>query len=228
MAEQSSLTVAVRAFVMLGCLVVIPLVAVFGDAFPGVVDQVLGMWWPPGPPADTVAAAEAPLFEPLLRSPSSAPPAPGAFAPGADAPPPQFGVPDPAGGVTCDSEGCSVLPASYEAAAGMPPRGYGGNPSPHSNAFSEPRVPPADRQFAASPPDRFQAIRQRLKELGSTYVLLESWGDEQELFRFYCKVAVAGNPHYAYRFEATSSDPLAAMAKVLQQVEAWRTARRGN
>ena len=33
--------------------------------------------------------------------------------------------------------------------------------------------------------------RSGCKELGATYYLLESWGSDQQLFRFYCKVAVA-------------------------------------
>ncbi len=56
--------------------------------------------------------------------------------------------------------------------------------------------------------------------------MLESWGSREQLYRFYCKVAVGGNPNYTHYFEATGSDPLAAMADVLGQVEAWRAGRR--
>lgn len=225
MAEQSSAAVAVRAFVMLGCLVAIPLVALFGNALPEAMDQLAGTWWaPPSMAVSGETAEEAPLFEPLLRGPSPrvqedspAPAWPAQMSPG------------PAAGRTaCDVDERGVLPASYEAPVDFPP-----DRQPLSNAISSlghgapaGSVPP--ERAVSQPPDSFQTIHQRLKQLGSTYVLLESWGDGQEQFRFYCKIAVAGNPHYTYRFEATSPDPLVAMARVLQQVESWHAARYGN
>ena len=79
--------------------------------------------------------------------------------------------------------------------------------------------PPAQ---ARSTVDQFTYIQARLRELGATYYLLESWGSREQLYRFYCKVAVGGNPNYTHYFEATDSDPLQAMAQVLRQVEGWR------
>lgn len=83
--------------------------------------------------------------------------------------------------------------------------------------------PPAQ---ARSTVDQFTYIQARLRELGATYYLLESWGSREQLYRFYCKVAVGGNPNYTHYFEATGSDPLQAMAQVLRQVEGWRAGRR--
>jgi hypothetical protein len=83
-------------------------------------------------------------------------------------------------------------------------------------------------EFSVEPPPgdaRFGQMHERLRQLGATYVLLESWGDQHQAFRFYCKIAVAGNPHYTYRFEATDTDPVHAMAKVVDQVERWRNQR---
>ncbi len=214
MAEQSSAAVAVRAFVMLGCLVVIPVVALFGNALPEAIDQVVGTWWTPRTAVvSEETAEEAPLFEPLLRSPAqdSAPgPLAGCW--------PSERPPEPAADRVAGAA-AGVLSATYEAPVEAP----SGHRAPHA-----PAAPVEGGSLASGPPAEFRAIYDRLKELGSTYVLLESWGDSQEQFRFYCKIAVAGNPHYTYRFEATSPDPLVAMSRVLQQVENWRAARYGN
>ena len=79
--------------------------------------------------------------------------------------------------------------------------------------------------FAPAGADRFTSLKERLRDLGATYYLLETWGSQGQLFRFYCKVAVGGSPNYARYFEATHADPLHAMSAVLEQVEAWRLGR---
>jgi hypothetical protein len=76
------------------------------------------------------------------------------------------------------------------------------------------------KQTASSDP--FTYIQDRLRQLGATYYLLESWGNDQLLYRFYCKVCVGGNANYTRYFEATNVDPLQAMGQVLKQVETWR------
>jgi hypothetical protein len=68
-------------------------------------------------------------------------------------------------------------------------------------------------------------IQRRLRELGATYSLLESWGNQGQLYRFYCKMGIGGNSNYTRYFEATDADPLHAMSIVLQQVESWRAGR---
>jgi hypothetical protein len=75
-------------------------------------------------------------------------------------------------------------------------------------------------------PSDYNEIQERLKKLGATYYVLESWGNDQQLYRFFCKMAVAGDADYVHCFEATHSDPLQAMQQVLQQVETWRGGRR--
>ena len=54
-------------------------------------------------------------------------------------------------------------------------------------------------------------IPKRLQQLGATYYVLESWGNDQQLYRFYCKMAVAENADYTHCFEATDADPRQAM-----------------
>jgi hypothetical protein len=68
----------------------------------------------------------------------------------------------------------------------------------------------------------FIAIQDRLRQLGATYYLLETWGNQRQFYRFYCQMAVGGNADYTHYFEAINSNPMEAMGDVLRQVEAWR------
>ncbi|MCE5266876.1 MAG: hypothetical protein LLG00_03205 [Planctomycetaceae bacterium] len=90
---------------------------------------------------------------------------------------------------------------------------------PPAGAASDTLVGAADLQVA---PTDLRNIQQRLRGLGATYYLLESWGSDQQLYRFYCKVAVGGNADYTHWFEAIHADPLEAMRQVLRRVETWR------
>jgi len=72
---------------------------------------------------------------------------------------------------------------------------------------------------------QFAWFEKKLREYGANYYLLETWGNEGELYRFQCKMAVANNPAYSRHFEAMDRDKLQAMARVLEQVEAWRNGR---
>lgn len=74
---------------------------------------------------------------------------------------------------------------------------------------------------AEAAPSEFHEIQQRLQDLGSTYYRLETWSGRSQ-FRFHCRMAVRENSHYSRNFEATDADPMAAMRKVLEQVERWR------
>jgi hypothetical protein len=84
-----------------------------------------------------------------------------------------------------------------------------------------PALPVATASTAAAPSD-YRVIEGRLQKLGATYYVLESWGNDQQLYRFCCKMAVNGSADYARCFEATHPDPLRAMRQVLHDVEAWR------
>jgi hypothetical protein len=79
---------------------------------------------------------------------------------------------------------------------------------------------PSNSSTASAP---FTQIQDRLKQLGATYYLLETWGNQQQLYRFYCKMSVGGNTNYTHCFEHISSDPMQAMSEVLKQVENWRS-----
>jgi hypothetical protein len=101
--------------------------------------------------------------------------------------------------------------------------------APLANSFPQNDPPPLptrheDAAGAAKIPSNADDIPERLKQLGATYYVLESWGDDQQLYRFFCKMAVADSADYTRCFEATGADPRQAMQQVLQQVESWRGA----
>ena len=132
----------------------------------------------------------------------------------------------PSGGVSREELGgpqpaaLRVVPIHHEQSAIGPERQRSSAPGPYQPA--EPSDPAGQVRPAT---DQFTAIQDRLRQLGATYYLLESWGNREQLYRFYCKMAVGGNPNYTHYFEATDSDPLQAMARVLRQVETWLASR---
>lgn len=97
-------------------------------------------------------------------------------------------------------------------------------PVPHAiNTSLETRTPAVAVPDAGS--DRFGSMHSRLRQLGATYCLLESWGPQSELYRFHCKMAIGGSANFTRSFEATDPDPVGAMARVMEQVEQWQAAR---
>ena len=191
LAMESSMGVMSRALVMLTCLVVIPLIAIFGKSLPEVFKtKLLG-----NQPA---AAATGPTGSPSQFQPMvSGPPAAVRPAAGADFGRPMTPVPDrpmpPA--ETAPPQARPVVPAGYNA--------------------------PATDMMDTT--DRFLAAESRLRQLGATHCLLESWGNDGHFYRFRCEMAVGGNPDYARYFEATDSNPAQVIGRVLRQVEVWRS-----
>jgi hypothetical protein len=199
---------------------------------------------PPGLP-------EGLLAPPQISMPASvaaAPVAPGVAPPGFAVPSDRFAAPagSPAAQGATPRYDRNVVPAGYNAPAepsfspaatdpfAVPKGMVNSNPTynapPSSGTYTpveRPAVPaPApvrpSEPVASGPGDSLPRIQQRLHELGATYSLLESWGAQGQLYRFYCKVAVGGNANYTRYFEATDADPVRAMNIVLEQVEAWR------
>ena len=132
-----------------------------------------------------------------------------------------------------------TVQASYESWAGQPSdnpatsyEAYPKGAAPSSSGQSARDVFQPDQQSRVMPRpqpaqtvDRFTYIQTRLRELGATYYLLESWGSDGQYFRFHCRMSVGGSQGYARHFEATESDALQAMARVLEEVESWRGSR---
>lgn len=215
---QSSIAVVGRVLIMLACVVAIPAFALSGTSWSDMLKKLQDFRWPAvlnlARASTTSPSNVAPRLVPAAtsRSPSNRPAAP------AETAPPHLLAPAPA-----------TLPLS------LPPPGSSGSSHVVPVGFQAPLAPlgvmPAARlgaDNAAPTPspalqtDPFRSIQERLRKLGATYYLLESWGSEQQLYRFYCKMAVGGNPDYTHYFEATHADPLQAMQQVLLQVEGWR------
>jgi len=221
---QSSMVVLFRAVVMLACLIAIPLAAVLGSAVPKLFRTLLdgripslaasidspagGLRFHPAGPSEPAAAQQGPATVPSAQ--------------------PVIEVAMPAcRAETPSGQASSVVAAAYEtplpvsdpaSVIAARPSSIGSCPSA---AFGDPA---ALAQTAPPRVDQFSAIQGRLRELGAVYYLLEAWGNQEQLYRFYCKMAIGGNTSYTRYFEATDVDPLTAMGKVLREVEAWRAA----
>ena len=92
---------------------------------------------------------------------------------------------------------------------------------PETTGHSDAPACPPEPVSSSSPSDRFCHIQDRLRQLGATYYLLETCGDEKGEFRFYCKISVGGNPRVTKGFWCYDNDPMKAMTAVLKQVEDW-------
>ncbi len=89
------------------------------------------------------------------------------------------------------------------------------------------RLPPApDDQpatalhYPQAPANRLEQIPARLKELGATYILLERWREDRHRYRFCCELP-GSQPDQPHRVEVVDLDPVAAMERVLSQVETY-------
>jgi hypothetical protein len=226
---QSSAVVTLRAMVMLLCLVLVPLAAIFGSGLPKALNSLVQGGGVPHfarvrNEADDARArgGDAPIFAAPAAAASTAEPAPlpghpnGAgslWAPHAVPPgdtdrgPPAdvHRLPFSQRSPTAEDQSSAVLVgASAEPVASLP---AGAGPT---NA-------------AAAANGSFEQIEHRLRDLGATYYLLETWGTTNQQYRFHCKVPVPGNPQNTQQFDATDDDPIRAMRRVLEQVEQYRS-----
>ena len=250
---QSSSTVTLRAMVMLICLVAVPLVAVSGTSLPKLLTDAIKGRKPSQPataPAHGVGAAkgggEAPPFSPTVRLPEhevaiAADPraAPMADRRAAEIPAslprlapavaaaPLWGPGDPSAPTTATlatGQSRQNAEAQTRDSVGVSGASHRGPPP-----ATQPPLPTTRNQQAighvtpiarTETGERFTQIQTRLRDLGASYYLLETWGNRGDQFRFHCKVA-----NSAESFEATDRDPLVAMQKVLERVEASRGGR---
>jgi hypothetical protein len=74
---------------------------------------------------------------------------------------------------------------------------------------------------ASGTDEKFRAAEVRLRELGATHYMLETWGPDNNRYRFVCEMALGGGGMNRY-FWAIEDDPWRAMDSVLRQVEQWR------
>ena len=216
---QSSAVVTLRALVMLLCLVLVPLAAIFGSSLPRVFDSlVTGRGLPrfarenPATNEARDRGGDAPIFSatPPVAPAAEVSQARGAIPGGGSLWAPGVFSGSAATGAAIDRR---QVPPMHEQTAHFDP------------GASAPPGMPAVAPGAARPGGaEFQQIERRLRELGATYYLLETWGNAGQMYRFHCKVAAAGDPGQIRHFDATEADPLSAMGHVLEDVEKYRAA----
>jgi hypothetical protein len=213
---QSSFVTLVRALVMLGCLAVIPLIAVFGTSLPARVVEFL----------DSHLAARAASAEPLgeapafnLRGPTGSA-EPGELTSIQTSPGAELGHPN-------------SRPTITQASFSSGERAL----RPHPVLSSADMVPVVRDRAAAVPTSHrcdvegdlglgstepIKEIERRLQQLGATYYRLERWGKDGDVYHFFCKVPIGGNPNFTRHFDETHTSPDQAMRNVLEQIENWR------
>ena len=220
MAQQSSLATAIRAVVMLGCLIAVPAVAVSGKSLPEMFERLVARSRPAAAqreqPASGVAEGitwrvnpEPACGEDPLQELSEGLPALAGVEQRSVSPTAGLAVPERP--FLVQRDGPTDRVGLVESADLVPVH----------------RSPPtsAAEPIAGSPAlvtEDCREVERRLRQLGATYYILELWGQSKQLYRFHCRVAVTGSPTYTRYFEATGTEALLAMREVLGQVEAWR------
>jgi hypothetical protein len=202
---------------MLAFIIAIPLAAFNGSSLPERAKKLLEKVWP------TIASAisttksnvmtEAPPYDAKSQNPLAVP---SQSLGGMSNPPGQLSAINQANPLPQQTLGGSgerfsppasnVIPADYQSA--VEPRANDINKTGYNSGQTD--------------SNSFITMQDRLRQLGATYFLLETWGNQRQFYRFYCQMAVGGNSSYTHYFEATNSNSLTAMADVLRQVEAWR------
>jgi hypothetical protein len=233
---QSSAMMALRALVLVVCLVAVPLFAIFGKDAPQVVrslvENIVGA--SAGSAERHTADHDPPIFRPAPLARSDSPTniggttysntvSAGTLVPLADhnrtpanpaSDPFQrtSAGPSAAGSASSAAEAPRLNTSQFDAnQAGQTAD------SQHALAQQSPDAPKA-----SFPPDYFRAAEERLRSLGATYYLLETLGPSGD-YRFYCKVAASDRPDQVFAFFATDHDPLQAINSVVRQVEGWRS-----
>ena len=107
------------------------------------------------------------------------------------------------------------------------PDRYSGAPAQLAqSSFSGPEIPETGEPSRFDSLDQESAIKAELQTLGCRSCVLESWGEQGELYRFQVKMALIpgeGASSYSHRFfSAVAGDATSAMREVLDEVKVWR------
>ncbi len=261
---ESSIGLVFRALVMLACLAVVPLVAMYGKYAPQFASAVMDAYKSrtqanaaAGPPS---SAGDAPAFGGRSGGAADSATANGGLLPNMPArwndrgrgARPLTDWQQPAG-ATPASTGSGLRQATFDESAapvggvtqagllnrspaGSPLSAGGGSQTLSTAPKSQPAdsadarlLNPATQSDAASQgadsTAQFSTIERRLRELGSTYYLLEALGPTIDRYRFICHMPLAGSGKNSRTriFEAMSAKPIDAMQEVLTQIERWRS-----
>jgi hypothetical protein len=226
---QSSFVTLLRALVMLGCLAVIPLIAVFGTALPAKVVEFLDSHLAAKAESAEQPLAAAPPFT-LRAGPSPTeslrpsvanelPASPRLELEPPDEPelritPASFCPAEPSLQPPPSMQGVDLVPVVRDRSAAVPT-------SHRCEGVTVGRGPEADSPVESDEP--IKVIEKRLQELGATYYRLECWGENRDVYHFFCKMPIGGNPNFTRYFDDTQTRPGQAMRNVLEQIETWRS-----
>ncbi|MEX2140100.1 MAG: hypothetical protein WD894_12615 [Pirellulales bacterium] len=218
---QNSAVMAIRATVLLVCLIAVPVVAICGKNAPDVVKSLIRDFTSsPAKVAPTsTGSSDAPVFRPGLMGPPASSPAEdstAALSPAPKAAPKAAALSHSLDVRTAGADIASTGPAIATIAHQVDVSG----PGPDRQAMSDSR--PNESNAVHFPPDYFRSAETRLRALGATYYLLETLGPTGDQYRFVCKVATGSQPEQILAFFAVDRDPLAAMNQVVRQVEGSR------
>jgi hypothetical protein len=134
-----------------------------------------------------------------------------------------------------------VAPGQVMQAQALVPSGELPTPvpiTPPALAPSPSRLPTVDSSTLAEPPAKnasatvetddaqLQSLYTQLEQLGAHNWRLLEWGSDGQLYRFTCRVSLAGAANFNQHFEAVANSQKAAIEAVLAKVTAWRTAQR--
>jgi hypothetical protein len=100
-----------------------------------------------------------------------------------------------------------------------------GGENPSVSTVTEVVRTAAEESLEVQTNEEFTRIQQRLRGLGATHYMLETWGPTGEAYRSQCRMAAGHDAHYSRHFEATDVEPLRAMRTVLEDVESWKSGR---
>jgi len=92
----------------------------------------------------------------------------------------------------------------------------GDDSQPNLNAQAAMGRPPAGLTSAA-----IGNLSARIEQLGAVRYRLETWGNQGELFRFWCEMPLVPGVGTVAFFEAIASQPEEAMENVVRQIETW-------
>ena len=211
---------ALRALFVLGCLVIVPLMAVFGTTLPATLIAAIS-----GQDAASAPAAAPKPAAPAIPANIAAP------LPKTPLPSGSLGRPAANPALGGNENAAAIAQATLVSPAGNLPQFDAAphvNNDPAANKASAVQPPVQPPSEAASLPvvpsrERFSSLETRLQQLGAKYYKLITAGDQNELFHFECQLPVAANAAPPRMFEATDADPIQAVARVVHQVEDFRS-----
>lgn len=70
-----------------------------------------------------------------------------------------------------------------------------------------------------------ESLLEQLRSWGAAEYTLEKWGNNGQLYRFRCAMALTESDELTRQFEAVAADPVGSIEQVVGEVASWQTAR---